>query len=235
MRRLLSLSPPPELEREFEPTRKGGTDYLSKDGRRLLEILLQPQGVRDLHAHFLRAAQELAKNPRLTKAIVVLWMPRPTNDRVAREWRSALDLFKPRIADRMALVMVRPEASEALDKDPGLLRIGEILRSNLGRLHAPAREPGSGLSPAFFEIFKVLFNQWILGRGAIAIGELMRCAGSSYPTVAEALRRLERTQELARRSNRSVHLSRFPEHTWSQVVALSEGLRRTRYYTDSSG
>lgn len=235
MRRLLSLSTPPELAKEFEPTEESGTDYLSKDGRRLLEILLHPQGVRDLHAHFLRVAQELAQNRRLTKAILVVWMPRPTNDRVAREWRSTLELFKTPIADRMSLVIVRPEASQPMEEDKSLFRIGEIMRSHLGRVKETEHEPQTVLTPAFVEIFKVLFNQWILKRGPMAIGELMRRTGSSYPTVADAVRRLERTQELARRSNRSVQLSRFPEKTWFELLALSESLRRTRYYADASG
>lgn len=235
MNRARALGTPRELEKEFQPAAKGGNQLLSRDGRRLLEILVQPQGVRDLHAPFLRVAQELARNPRLAKAILAAWMPRPTNDRVAREWRSALELFKAPIADRMALVIVRPEASQPLDGDKSLARIGEILRTHLGRTKEADREAKPALSPTFFEIFKVLLAHWILGRGPLAIGELMRRSGASYPTVAEALRRLERTQELARRSNRSVQLSRFPEKTWPELLALSESLRRTRHYADASG
>lgn len=235
MSRAHPLSPPPELAKEYDPRGEGGTDYLSKDGKRLLEILLQPQGVRDLHAHFLKVAQELARNRRLTKAILVVWRPHPTNDRVAKEWRSTLELMKDHIAHRMSLVIVRPEASQPLEQDKSLARIGEIIRSHIGRAREPEHEPKAVPSPAFFEIFKVLLNQWLLRRGPMAIGELMRRTGSSYPTVADALRRLERTQELARRSNRSVQLSRFPDKTWPEFLALSEGLRRTRFFADASG
>ena len=235
METALRLGEIPSLKRDFEPSGGGANEFRSRDGRRLLDIQLRPQGVRDLHATFLRMAQEVAGNRRVAKAILAAWMPRPTDDRIAREWRATLDLFKPSIAGKMALVIVRPEKSLPLGEGRELRRIGDILRAHLGRIEVPARETQAAFTPAFFEVFKVLLNQWILGRGPIAIGELMRRAGSSYPTVADALRRLERAQELARRSNRSVQLTRFHEKTWSGLLALSEALRRPRYYADSSG
>jgi len=180
-------------------------------------------------------AQEVARSQRVRKAILAAWMPRPTDDRIAREWRATLDLFKPSIAERMALVVVRPDKTLPMAEDRDVRRIGELLRAHLGRLEPAVRESKHTFSAAFFEIFKVLLNHWILKRGPIAIGELMRRTGSSYPTVADALRGLERDGELVRRSNRSVQLLHFPQKTWSELLALSEGLRRPRYYANTSG
>ena len=235
MQTALRLGEIPSLKRDFEPAGGGANEFRSRDGRRLLGVQLRPQGVRDLHATFLRMAQDVAGDRRVAKAILAAWMPRPTDDRIAREWRATLDLFKPSIAGKMALVIVRPERTLPLGNDRELLRIGDLLRAHLGRIEVPDREPQAAFTAGFFEIFKVLLNQWLLKRGPVAIGGIMRRTGSSYPTVADALRRLEKAQELARRSNRSVELSRFPEKTWSGLLALSEVLRRPRYYADSSG
>src|SRR5438034_7454464 len=98
-----SLGEIPSLKREFEPAGDGGNEFRSRDGRRLLDVQLRPQAVRDLHATFLRLAREVSGNRRIAKAILAAWMPRPSDDRIAREWRSTLDLFKPSIAERMAL------------------------------------------------------------------------------------------------------------------------------------
>lgn len=221
----------PALKGEFEPVGGASHEFRSRDGRRLLDVQLHPQGVRDLHATFLRMAQEVARNRRVSQAILAAWMPRPTDDRIAREWKATLDLFKPAIADRLAMVIIRPDRTQVLDDDKDVRRIGEILRGHLGRIEVSAREP----KDAFFEIVKVLLNHRLRQRGPMAIGELMRRTGTSYPTVAEALRKLEKAQELARRSNRSVELSRFPEKTWAEILARSETLRRSRFYADGSG
>jgi hypothetical protein len=230
MRTPVSLGDVPSLRNEFEPA-GGGHEFRSRDGKRLLDVQLHPQGVRDLHATFLRMAQEVARDRRVAKAILAAWMPRPTDDRIEREWKATLDLFKPSIAARLALVIVRPDRTRPLDGDKDVRRIGEILRTHLSGNEQPAREP----KDAFFEIVKVLLNHRLRKRGPMAIGELMRRTGTSYPTVAEALRKLEKAQELARRSNRSVEFSRFPEKTWAGILARSETLRRSRFYADSSG
>ncbi len=225
----------PPLKGEFEPREGAGNEFRSRDGRRLLDIQLRPQGVRDLHATFLKMAREVAKDKRVVRGILAAWLPRPTDDRIAREWRETLDLFKPSIAERMALVILRKDGCRPLPEDRDLRRIGENVRAVLGRIEFPAPETRQSVSAAFFEIFKVLFHDWILKKGPIAIGELMRRTGSSYPTVADALRRLEGAREIDRRSNRSVQLSGFPQKTWSEILALSASLRRTRIYADPSG
>lgn len=219
----------------FEASGSGGVDYRSRDGRRLLGVELHAQGVRDLYASFLRMAKEVGRDPKVTRGIVATWQPRAADPRIRQEWGSTLALLKPAIASRLSLVIVRPDRSVPVGTDRDLQAIGEALRAHLGREESSDREPKSGLSKSFFEIFKILLHQFLLGRGPIAIGELMRRSGCSYPTVAEALKKLERSQELARRSNRSVQLPRFPQKSWSEVLALSEPLRRTRFYGDPTG
>lgn len=213
----------------------GGNRYRSRDGRRLVEVEVRAQGFRDLHAAFVRMAQTLSRERKVAKGILAAWMPKATDDRIRREWGEVLNLFKPAIASRMGLVVVHPDRCLALGEDRELRKIGEAVRARLGKVEPAPREGRPALSRSSFEVFKVLLGQHLLGKGPIAIGELMRRTGCSYPTVAESLRRLEAAEELKRLSNRSVQFARFPRKTWIEVLALSESLRRTRFYADPSG
>jgi hypothetical protein len=225
----------PSLRGEFQPSGGGGREFRSRDGRRILSIQARIRSVRDLHDAFFRLAKALSRGTGVAQGVVAIWMPGPSDDRILHEWETTLDLLKPSISSRMRTVVVRPDRCVPSEKDRDLARIGEAIRSSLGRLERPARKERRAVTAMFFEVFKILLGRWLLGRGPMTIGELMRVAGCSYPTVAEALRRLERTQELVRRSNRSVQLARFPRRTWGEILALAETLRRTQCYADSSG
>lgn len=234
MVRGLPIGKIPSLK-EFEATGEGPNEFRSRDGKTQLTVQLRPQAARDLQATYLRLAQKLSKDRKLTRGIVATWLPKPSNKRVFREWKAAWELFKPEIARRMELVVVRPEECLTSKDDRELTRIGEALRAHLSRRERPQVPSRPPLSEKFFEVFKVLLDQWILGRGPIAVGELMRRVGCSYPTAADAIRRLEGSQEIARRSRRSVQLTGFPKKTWTEVLALSESLRKTQYYADPTG
>jgi hypothetical protein len=162
-------------------------------------------------------------------------MPGPSDDRIAREWKATTDLLKPSIAGRMALVVARREGRLSLPEDRDLGRIAESLQARLGGTESPPRERETGLSRMFFETFKVLLHQALDAGGPVAIGVIMRRTGCSYPTAAETIRRLERSREIVRRSNRSVQLNGFPEKTWPEILALSGPFRGSRFYADSSG
>ena len=108
-----SLGEIPALRGEFHPA-GSGHGYRSRDGRRYLDVELHAQGLRDLHASILRMAQLVSRDRRTLRGIVAVWTPRLSDDRVRGEWGSTLSLFKPAIACRMALVVVRPDRSATL-------------------------------------------------------------------------------------------------------------------------
>jgi hypothetical protein len=91
------------------------------------------------------------------------------------------------------------------------------------------------MTPALFEVVKVLLLTWLRGRGPLAVGEIQRAAGVAYATVAQALQLLERRQEVTRRSDRSAELTAFPSASWAEILALSETLRRPVWYADRTG
>jgi hypothetical protein len=64
---------------------------------------------------------------------------------------------------------------------------------------------------------------------------LARDVGCTYPTIREALRRLEAKKYVSRSSDRSVQLSRFPRDVWRELLALASSIRPSIRFTDESG
>jgi hypothetical protein len=87
----------------------------------------------------------------------------------------------------------------------------------------------------YFETVKVLLNRRLRNEGPISIGRLAAEVGCTYPTIRESLRRLEAKKCLARETNRSVRLSRFPYEAWRELLALAPGIRPAIRFTDESG
>jgi hypothetical protein len=82
---------------------------------------------------------------------------------------------------------------------------------------------------------KVLLHRWLRRERAIPIGRLAEQVGCTYPTVAQALKRLERGRNIIRHSNRSVELGKFPREAWNELIAVSSSMRQSFRYEDASG
>ena len=215
------------LKGQWRPAREGSAfDFESKQGRRILKLALKAQGVRDLHAAVVRLAQALVEDPAIRQACLAVGIPRISRERLAKEWSSLRAVFRPAVADRLALLSVGGDAAWTEPAGADLAALAAAIRGK-GGTPVPEAEPSSGaITPKFFEVFKVLLEHRLRRGGALPIREVMERSGCSYPTVAEALKRLEASRELARRSNRSVELPEFPRRTWEEVLALSRSLRR---------
>lgn len=210
-------------------------DFEARQGRRVLKLALRAQGVRDLHAAVVRLAQALVEAPGIRQACLAVGIPRISRERLAAEWTSLRGLFRPAVAERLALLSVGGEKAWTEPADPALAALAASLREGQAPKDPPAPADYAALTPKFFEVFKVLLEHRLRRGGPLAIRELMARSGGSYPTVAEALRRLDASRELARRSNRSVELAEFPRRTWGEVLALSLHLRRPAFFVDGSG
>jgi len=232
-------SPDPWWRQEFSPD-KGGrkADYLSRDGKTLVEIQEDPMGVRGLHIGVIRLALSISHRPEIKRACLVMVGPRLSRDRLLREWRSVTSVFTFDVAHRLSIVGIDRHGTWTDPEDEYLHRIAKALEPLvLGASHVDSTEavvkPVGGQK--YFEVAKVLLCRWLRREGAIPIGRLAAQAGCTYPTVALALRRLERRRSIIRHSNRSVELSRFPQETWNELCALSGRMRRRIRYVDVSG
>jgi hypothetical protein len=209
-------------------------DLESRDGRRVLKLAAAAQGVRDLHGHVVRLAQLLAVRPRLGRAILAVQARRLSLDRLRREWDSLGAILRPSVRDRLALVFLGDAGPWVSVEDAELRRLAEALGGGLGRTE-PVPSAASAPSPRFFETFKLLLDHRLRRGGPLGVGDLVRLSGFSYPTVTEAIKRLENAKELVRRTRRLVELPAFPRRTWSEILALAGPLRRTAAFVDASG
>jgi hypothetical protein len=225
-----------ELRSAWRPAAAGSAyDFEARQGRRVLKLALKAQGVRDLQAAVVRLAQLLVEKPELKQACLAVGIPRVSRDRLEREWASLRGLFRPAIAERLALLSVGGEQPWTLPADPALGALAAAIHGKVAGKAPELQADYAPITPKFFEVFKVLLDHRLRKGGPVSIRELMARSGCSYPTVAESLKRLEASRELARRSNRSVELPEFPRRTWGEIVALSLSLRRPAHFADGGG
>jgi len=86
---------------------------------------------------------------------------------------------------------------------------------------------------SFYDILRILINQWFRQAGPLTSRWLAEAAGCTYPTVAATLKRLEKY--LTRYSDRRVELKAFPKDEWFRLVANADKVRQTLRFTDHSG
>jgi hypothetical protein len=235
----MSARTPTWLPDEYLPAQGSpSADFVSRDGRRVLDLKLSAQGTRDLHGALMHLALILAEHRSLEQACLVVRFPRMTVGRAREAWNRARAVLHPEIADRLAIVVLA-RGGESWH-DPRAPRVEEIARAMAAHAGIPgqskvtARPVPSG-SAKFFEVWKVLLEAWLRRRGPLSIHELMERVGCSYPTAMLALDHLEQRGELRRAEHRRIELHGFPQRTFEEGVVLGETLRRTQWFVDVSG
>ena len=200
-------------------------------GNTVYEVLVESRDTRRLRAALMEMARVVSTD-KMYRVVLVLDEPAITESRLREEWQGAGAVIRPELFGRLAMairqsgrwtgVPVSPDASEVPVLD-------EILRHEISR-----RPAGSGRnSEAHHEILRILIHQWLLGRGPVAVSALMEISGTSHPTVARSLERLD--HYLTRHSDRSVELRIFPREEWARLLAVSDDVRNTVRFVDRSG
>lgn len=207
-------------------------DYISRDGRTVVDVQKAAQGIRGLYSGVMQLALLLTDRPEIHRACLVLIASRLSMDRVRREWTNIKSLFHPTVSDRLSLVAFGKGDVWVEPDEESLRRIANVFQA--------ARDDALEAAPFLakqkqLEVLKVLIRGWLLREGPVPIGKLAEQVGCAYPTVKEALEKLEQRRSVVRNANRSVELARFPMSSWSELVALSGNLRRTFRYRDLSG
>lgn len=221
----------------FRPAPHGAPyDLQNALGTRVLEVKAHLQSVRDLDAALLQLSKLLADRPALREAYLLAVLPRVTDERLRKEWTSLQRVLKPEVVRRLALIAIGREPPWVSRDESALRRIAH--EANAAILAAP--RPPSDVRPApptrrFFEVFKVLLNAWLLGKGPLSSRDLVERTGFSHPTVADAVRRLGASREIQSGQRRVLALRGFPGQTWSQLLALSRSVRVTRAFIDGAG
>ncbi len=200
-------------------------------GNSVFEVL---NDLRDFR-HFRSTLMGLAKNLTLDSkfhGVLILDEPLISDDRLREEWHGIEPLFRPEILGRITLV-IRHEGIPNVVLGPlnGIEQnciepVSERVRQSANR---PVRRP----SEAFFDVLRVLLVHWFRKSGPLTSKELAEQTGFTYPTISNALERLE--PRLIRHSDRRVELSEFPKEAWFQLVVQSDKARASQGFTDPSG
>ena len=235
----MSESPGTWWEQEFHPVKgQEGIDFVSQDGKTVVDVQLGPQGMRGVYAGLMSLGLFLARVPSVNRGCLIIEANRLSKERLLREWHRLKNLFRPEIAERLSLVALGKGESFMEPNDEYLQRLADAFKISylsdfLERFPHAVRRPFG--QPRYFEVVKVLLIRWLLNQGPIAIGKLAGMVGCTYPTVREALHQLDQKQYLKRYSNRTVELAGFPQEAWGELVALSSRIRRPLRFVDRSG
>jgi len=197
----------------------------------IIEVKEGLDAIRNLKMGIFHLATRLVKEGPTKKGLLILVGPKVSKERLTEEEAILSKVLEPGLLKRIQLVTYREGQFFNLpDKiSPKFLgSLEQLVQKNTERA-------GTRLYPrhAYFEILKILINQWLLKKGPQTAEWLSKAAGCSYPTVAAACKRLD--DNIKRGSYRRIELSRFPKDEWSKLIAMSDRVRSTMYFVDSSG
>ncbi len=190
-----------------------------------------------LRSELMSLALLLQARPR-AKASLVLIDPQISTQRLVLEFEVTRRSLHPEIAGRLHLASLRDEQWSGRPKTPS-----KALLHRVSGLRAAPRARGLMLGrPDYIaDVTKLLILHRIKepemierdGLGFVTRTKLMKTIGCSYPTVAGALQRLDRS--MTQRSDRAIALKRFPEKAWAEIVLASERSRHTLRFADRLG
>lgn len=200
-------------------------------GHSVFEVLTDLRDLRHLRSTLMGLAKILLVDSRF-HGILILDEPQISEDRLQDEWHGIQALFRPEIMEQITLVVRREDTPDQIVgplTDIEQNCIESVCERSRKRAFRPMRRP----SEAFFDILRVLLVHWFRKSGPLTSKELAEQTGFSYPTIANALERLE--PRLIRHSDRRVELGAFPKDAWFKLVAQSEKARASKGYADHSG
>lgn len=193
----------------------------------IIEVKSDIHSFRNLRAALLQLAYYIAEAPQ-KHGVLVLTNPRITDAALQKEWRLVRLCLRPEILKRLALAVRREEE---------VFTIAGKLPTNLASQLPQSVDQEAGIqrypAPQSTDaVLLVLLNQWFLRKGPMTTQWLIQAVGCSYPTAANALRRLERA--IKRFSDRRFQLWGFPLDQWQRLVANRERAHPTVRYVDRS-
>ena len=200
-------------------------------GNTIFEVLVELKDLRGLRASLMDIARYSAEGPD-RHGILVLEEPHISESRLHNEWTSIGTIFCPDVFRRLGLVIHRNGAADQI-----LGMVGPQERELIpavilnARQHSQTRSRGQ--ADIFYDLLRILTNQWMRRAGPLTSRWLAEAAGCTYPTVAATLKELE--PSLLRHSDRRVELKGFPKDAWFRLVANAEKVRQPLRFADTSG
>jgi hypothetical protein len=200
-------------------------------GNTIVEVIRKLRDTRGFRSALLEMAKVASGAPD-RRVVLILVEPDMTVDRIEAEWSGLTQVLSHSIAERLSLVVNKADAVERVFGEPN-----NDITHVLHTLIVPSK-PGRNRfkrssSTAFFEILRVLLIQGFRRTGPLTSKEIGEQTGFSYPTIANALQKLE--HHLIRHSDRRVELKAFPKDAWFKLLAQVETVRSSQGFSDRSG
>jgi len=168
---------------------------------------------------------------------LILVEPRVRFDLIEHEVSRLKEALRPEVAKYLLVFVGQGERWEAVAQNEHIENVSMAALNHF--YHRPkdtAPSPATiklGRPDLQSEVFRVLLNGWVHGRGPYASVELEQMVGCSYRTVAAALKSLGPL--VGRLTDRRVYLKRFPERAWASFTAAASQSRSSLYFVDRSG
>ena len=200
-------------------------------GDSLFEVKTRVDSHRTLNTALVKLAYILGERPGF-RGFLVLVDSAITEPRLNDEWLRATKILRPDVLDRLHLCVVKGGRVQGVPATPDAETQRTIMEVVEKERTATAPRSSRSTEP-YYDILRILINQWFNQAGPLTSRWLAEAAGCTYPTVASALEKLEKY--LTRHSDRRVELKAFPKDEWSRLVANADKVRQTLRFADHSG
>lgn len=198
----------------------------------LVEVKIGLDSRRALSGALMKLAYLLGEKPGF-RGFLVLADSAITLPRLREEWARAAQVLRPEIQQRLHVFQYLTDSIQGVPTEPDA-ETQRIIREVVSREQSStAAQHQSRSATPFYDILRILINQWIKRAGPLTSRWVAEAAGCSYPTVASALEKLEKC--LVRHSDRRVELKAFPRDEWFRLVANADKVRQTLRFADHSG
>ncbi len=208
--------------------KRGGYRPDFRLGDTIVDVKSNLHSFRNLRAALLQLTYYISVEP-VERGVLVLVHPRISDEALHKEWSLLSRTLQPEVLRRLFLVVRRESGLTPIAGDLPK----DLDRQLLARVDQEARIQPYRAPQTSDAILLVLLNEWLLRKGPMTTRWLMQAIGCSYPTVANALRRLGAV--IKRFPDRRFQLWGFPTEEWQRVVANRERSHPTLHYLDRSG
>lgn len=194
----------------------------------IVEVKAGLNAARNLRDALASLAMTLAAKPGV-RGYLLLLDPGLSKPFIEKEMERFKATLRPEIAERMQVVAAKAgamanELQNVPSDDYEILQRGLVsAKDQRTALPYPNKQD---------EVFLVMVQQWVTGKGPMTskwLEETVRC---NYRTVVSAIDRLGHA--IRRHSDRSVSLKYFPEQDWGRLLAVAGKTRATILYADAS-
>lgn len=217
----------PGSQIQYQPP--NGADARFRDT--FIEVKVGVDAMRTLRGSLFRLAEMVAAEAG-TFGILLLTNSIVTEQRLLAEWETAKRVIREELLKRLSICIVTARGELQGVPRPPKPEMRQVLMDIAKGQSSHLVERGKRIDLEFI-VQKLLLHNLFTRGTAMTVGELATKAGCSFPTAAQAVKKLGSLIE--RTSDRRVRLKYFPRDKFDQFAARSGNARATIRFADMSG